>query len=107
MMETAKKISIAGSNQCENTMNNQTENARKIQHEKHMKLFKNETIKFLPFSLSFETAQKILGFTNKYETVKIIITSFDFHMNTPLNETPKDVSNFVIFETAQKLACLK
>ena len=90
-------------------MNNQTENARKIQHEQHItELPKNETIKFLPFSLflSFETAQKI--FANKYETVKMIITSFDFHMNkTALNETPKDISNFVLFEKAKKLVCLK
>ena len=82
----------------------QTENARKIQHNMHMESPKKETTKILPFSLflSFETAQKILGFTNKYETVKMIITSFHFHANKTLNETPKDISHFIIFETAQK-----
>ena len=110
MMETAKKISIAGSNKCENSMKIQTENARKIQHNMHMESPKKETTKILPFSLflSFETAQKILGLTNKYETVKMIITSFDFHTNkTALNETPKDIFNFIVFETAQKFALLK
>ena len=89
-------------------MNNKTENAWKIQQKNHMGLPRNETAKFLPFTLflSFETAQKILGFTNKFETVKMIITSFHFHANkTALNETPKDISHFIIFETAQKLAC--
>ena len=107
-METAKKISIAGSNNCENAMKildcNLTENAWKIQHKKQIELPKNETTKFLPFSLflSFETAEKILGFANKYETVKILIASFDFHTNsTALNETPKDISNCIVFETAQ------
>ena len=90
-------------------MNNKTENAWKIQHKNHTNLPKNETAQFLPFSLflSFETAQKILGFTNKFETVKMIITSFHLHANKTLNETPKDVSHFIIFETAQKLAMFK
>ena len=103
MMETAKKISIAGSSKCENAMNNQTENAKKI--TKHMKLPKNETSKILPFSLflSFETAETVKGFASKYETVKMIITSFDFFTNkTSKNETPKDMSNFIVFETVHK-----
>ena len=88
-------------------MNNQTENARKIQQTKHMELPKNETTKILPFSLflSFETPQKILGFASKYETVKMITNFFDFHTNkTARNETPKDISNFIVFETARKTA---
>ena len=91
-------------------MNNKTENAWKIQHKKHTDLPKNETAQFLPFSLflSFETAQKILGFTNKFETVKMIITSFHFHANkTALNETPKDIYDLIIFETARKLSMFK
>ena len=102
-METAKKISIAGSMKCENAMNNQTENAKKI--TKHMKLPKNETSKILPFSLflSFETAERVKGFASKYETVKMIITSLDFFTNkTSKNETPKDMSNFIVFETVHK-----
>ena len=90
-------------------MNNQTENARKIQHKKHMELPKNETIKILPFSflLNFETAQKILGFKNKYETVKIVMNTFDFCTNkTAKNETPKDISNFAVFETARRTVLL-
>ena len=89
-------------------MKNPTENAWKIQYNKHMDSPKNETTKFLPFSLflGFETAEKILDFTNKYETVKMIITSFDFHTNkTALNETPKDISNVIVFEIAKKLLC--
>ena len=100
MMETAKKISIASSIKCENTMNNQTENARKILHKMHMELPKNETTKILPFSLL-----GFLGFPSKHETVKMIINSFDFHTNkTARNETPKDISNFIVFETARKTA---
>ena len=109
MMETAKNISIAGSNNCENAMSilsyNVTENAKKIQHKSQTKLPKNQTAKKLPFSLffNFETAEKILSFTNQiYETVKAIVTSFDFHLNqTAWNETPKDISSIVL-ATAQK-----
>ena len=109
MMETAKKISIAGSNNCENAMSilsyNLTENAKKIQHKSQTKLPKNQTAKTLPCSLffNFETAEKIPSFTNQiYETVKAIVTSFDFHLNqTAWNETPKDISNIVL-ATAQK-----
>ena len=90
-------------------MNNKTENAWKIHHKKHKEIPKNETARFLPFSLflSFETAQKILGFTNKYETVKMIRTSFHFHANKTLNETPKDIYDLIIFETARKLSMFK
>ena len=80
------------------------------QHKKHMELPKNETTKILPFSLllNFETPQKILGFPSKYETVKISTNSFDFYTNkTAKNETPKDISNFIVFETARKTALLK
>ena len=112
MMETAKKISIAASNRCENAKKiNQTGNAKKIEHKSQKELPTNETAKTMPFSffLSFETAENILGFPVKcYETVKMIITSFDFHLNkTAMNETPKDISNFIVFETAQKLTLLK
>ena len=93
MMETAMKISSAGSSRRQNTMNNQTENAI-------LELHKNETVKILPFSffLSFETAVKLLGFHYKcYESVKLIKASFDFLLNkTTLNETPKDISNFIV-----------
>ena len=108
MMETAKKISIAGSNKSENAMSslayNLTENAKKIQHKSHTELPKNQTAKTLPFSLFlyFETAEKILSFTNQsYETVKTIISSFDFYLNqTARNETPKDISSFIVLATA-------
>ena len=104
MMETAKKIFNA-ENAMHNLACNQTENAKKIQHKSHKELPKNQTAKILPFSviLSFENAKKISGLADKcYETVKIIIPSFDFHLNkTTINETPKDISNFIVFSTAQ------
>ena len=106
MMETAKKISIAASNTCENPKKvNETENAKKIEHKSHKESPKNETAKTMPFSffLSFETARQILGFPDEcYETVKMIITSFDFHLNkTAMNETPKDISNFIVIKSAK------
>ena len=112
MMETAKKISIVASNTCENAKKiDQTENAKKIEHKSHKESPKNETAKTMPFSffLSFEMAKKILDFPDKcYETVKMIISSSDFHLNkTSMNETPKDISNFIVFETAQKSTLLK
>ena len=92
-METAMKISNAGSSKRQNTMNNQTENSI-------VELHKNETVKIMPFSffLSFETAEKLLGVHNRcYETVMLIKTSFDFLLNkTTMNETPKDISNFIV-----------
>ena len=85
-METAKKISIAGSNK----------------RDSPRELAKNETAKSLPFSLflNFETAENILlTITNQcYETVQTIIASFDFHLNkTDVLETPKDVSNLIVY----------
>ena len=103
MMETPKKISIAGSSKCENSMNNQTETAWKIPHKKHMELPKNETTKILPFSLL-----GFLSFPSKYETVKLIINPFDIHTNkTAMNETPKNISNFIVLDIVNKtaLAC--
>ena len=112
MMETAKKISIVASNTCENAKKiDQTENAKKIEHKSHKESPRNETAKTMPFSffLSFEMVKKILDFPDKcYETVKMIISSSDFHLNkTSMNETPKDISNFIVFETAQKSTLLK
>ena len=111
-METAKKISNACSNQCENAMNslvcNQNENAKKIQHKSNLELPKNETSKTLPFSLflNFETAKKIFGFTKNqcYETVKTITSSFDINLSeTAMKETPKDVSNLLSLQKLENL----
>ena len=99
-METAMKISNAGSSKRQSTLSNQTENAI-------VELHKNETVKIMPFSffLSFETAEKLLGVHNRcYETVKLIKTAFDFLLNkTTMNETPKDISNFIVDCNSHKI----
>ena len=97
LCENAQKITYPVSNACESPIliKNQTENAKKNQPKsKTIDILKPETPKTMTILLSFETAAKIMS----YESVKaILISSYDFFLNkTTMNETPRDLSNYIV-----------
>ena len=101
LFETAQKISYPVSNACESPVlvKNQTENAMKIQPKSNtIEILKPETPKTMTLLLSFERAKKIMS----YETVRVImISSYGFYLNkTTMNETPRDLSSYIVCAAA-------